>query len=630
MPILTSLALLLLLVGTYLLSLSVYVWDAALYLVVGLGCLTAIWLRRHPLGGRGITYVREAVPHSAGGWIRVAALFVSLAVALATRARPDGHDFTVPLIVWLIAVGGFALSLAVPLRGHALRGVRLTKPERWGLVALVIGAGLLRGVAVGRAPANLGGDEGSQLAAALDLVTRPLGNPFATGWYSVPTMSFLVYGVGMRIFGATVAGGRMTSVIAGTLTVVTTFLLARSVGGRRVGWVAAVALAGAAYHIHFSRLASNQIGDPLIGTVTLWLVWRALGLGQVAGGDRFGREHRNGLGDPLRREDGHDRSAAALWGLAGIGAGLGWYGYFGARWVVVLVALVVVWRAWVDRTLLRRHRAGLVLFAAGWLVTVAPLLGWYTLHGSSLTERYRAVSIFVSGWLSREVTTTGRSATQLMLLQLWKSVTAFHLTPDPTFWYRPDRPLVDFVSGAMMATGLVAALRPGPVAVQGLGAPVAVADDADGVGHHGEPAEQPARAVADRAGGPAGRVWRRVGVVAAGAADGRVRGAGHGGTDDDRDRERDVLFRPVRALPGLRQPDGAERDSFRQIQPGASRARLRPGARTARVTDASTSSGRRFCTGALGRWSSCFATSPARTSTGARCRSPSAARLALP
>ena len=120
MPILTSLALLLLLVGTYLLSLGVYVWDAALYLVVGLGCLTAIWLRRHPLGGRGITYVREAVPNSAGGWIRVAALFVSLAVALATRARPDGHDFTVPLIVWLMAVCGFALSLAVPLRGHAL------------------------------------------------------------------------------------------------------------------------------------------------------------------------------------------------------------------------------------------------------------------------------------------------------------------------------------------------------------------------------------------------------------------------------------------------------------------------------------------------------------------------------
>ncbi len=492
MPILTSLAFLLLLAGAYLLSLRVFVWDAALYLVAGIGCLTVIWLRRSPRRGRVLVTLREVVPRSPAGWIRVAALALSTFVAFAARARPVESDFTVLLILWFVALGGFALSLAAPLGARRLWGLRLAKPERWGLVALVIGAGLLRGVAVGWAPANLGGDEGTQLVSALDLVAAPLGNPFATGWYSVPTMSFLVYGIGMRLFGATIAGGRMASVIAGTLTVLTTFLLARSVGGRRVGWVAAVALAGAAYHIHFSRLASNQIGDPLIGTVTLWLVWRALGLGREVEGDglerqpedsrperiddpqaslergagprsgqprgRFLREQQDSLGGKARGEHDarpHD-TAPALWGLAGISAGLGWYGYFGARWVVVLVVLVVAWRVWADRTLLRRHWAGLRVFAAGWLVTVVPLLGWYSLHGSSLTERYRAVSIFASGWLSREIAATGRSTLQLMLQQIWRSVTAFHLTPDPTFWYRPDRPLVDFVSGALIVAGLAA------------------------------------------------------------------------------------------------------------------------------------------------------------------------------
>jgi len=42
------------------------------------------------------------------------------------------------------------------------------------------------------------------------------------------------------------------------------------------------------------------------------------------------------------------------------------------------------------------------------------------------------------------------------LEQFWKAVTAFHYTPDPTFWYYPEAPLVDFVLGALMLVGIVA------------------------------------------------------------------------------------------------------------------------------------------------------------------------------
>jgi hypothetical protein len=438
MEILAGLALFCLLIATFMLARGIYVWDAALLLVASTVGLGAMWLRGQPRSGRAAAHLKQLVPRSRAGWARSAGLGLAALVALTARARLPGRSFADLLLLWLLALGLTLASLLVPLGWRGVWSLRLTRVERWGLLVLLTAAGLARGVAVGRVPANLGGDEGTQLVAALELMARPLGNPFATGWYSVPTMSFLLYGIGMRLFGATVAGGRMLSVLVGTSTVLTTYLLGRAVGGRRTGWIAAAVMAFAAYHVHYSRLASNQIFDPLIGTAALWLVWRAVGL------------DRESVPTP--------EASAWLWGLCGVVTGLGWSTYFGGRWVTVLVALVIGWRAVVERDFLRRHGRGLGLLLVGWLVVGLPLLGWTTRFPGTLTERTRAVSIFGSGWLAREMEMTGRSSMALVLQQAWRAVSAFHATPDPTFWYRPEQPLLDFVSGALMLLGLIDAV----------------------------------------------------------------------------------------------------------------------------------------------------------------------------
>jgi 4-amino-4-deoxy-L-arabinose transferase-like glycosyltransferase len=442
----------LLVIGTYLLSEALFVWDAALLLAVSITALAVAGLWRTGPGRlRSGAWARPVVPHSPRDAMRAIALALSGFAALMGRSWPPTEGFGVVLTLWGLALLLFLLTLVGAGSGHPSTGWLLSTQERRGLVGLVIVAFLLRGVAVGRVPASLGGDEGTQLAAALDLVARPLGNPFATGWYSVPTLSFVIYGVAMRLFGATVAGGRMVSVVIGTATVLTTFWFARATAGRLVGWIAAVMLAFSAYHIHFSRLASNQIADPLIGTLVLLLVVRAMagGPNQSGPGSAWTRwVHRHGV--ITERADG-------LWGLAGVVAGLGWYLYFGARWVTAIAILVVVWRCLSDRTLWQRHRRGFALFFAGWLVVALPLLGWYAAHPSAFTERYNAVGLFASGWMDRERLLTGRPTGSLLLQQIWRSITAFHLTRDPTFWYRPNRPLVDFVTGALMLVGIIEA-----------------------------------------------------------------------------------------------------------------------------------------------------------------------------
>jgi len=437
----TGLAILLLLTGTYLLSRRLYVWDAGLLVFVSLTYLAARALRDRPRRGYLGAYLQQIVPRRSGGWVRIGALVVSVGVAAVVRTRPLDRDFGDLALIWFVALAAFVVSAALPLFRERSLSPKLSTTERWLLVVLLLCAGLVRGVRLGHIPANLGGDEGTQLVAALTLMARPMDNPFATGWYSVPTMSFLAYGVAMRLFGATVAGGRALSAIAGTLTVLTTFLLGRTLGGRRVGWFSAAILAFSAYHIHFSRLASNQIADPLVGTVVLWLVWS--GLQAVPDG----RQPRGGA-----------LPGTLMLGLAGVVAGLGWYAYFGARWVTFLVVLVVGWRALATPSLIRRHWQGLLLLAAGWLMVVLPLFGWYSITPSPLTERVNVVNIFASGWLAREVGITGKPSWVLLLDQAWRAVTAFHLTPDRTFWYFPDRPLLDAITGALLLVGLVEAV----------------------------------------------------------------------------------------------------------------------------------------------------------------------------
>ncbi len=431
---LTVLSLVLLFVATYLLSFHLYVWDAALLLVLALGGLLIVFIRTLGHYDDRLTVLKTFIPRTPWAWGRFVALFLSLYVAFVARRGPPNVNYAFLLFVWLAAMAIFATTLLAP--GFSSRRIRLTssRGELIALGVLLLAAALVRGWNLGWIPFNMGGDEGTQLLAGLQLLRAPMQNPFATGWYSVPTMSFLIYGVGMRLWGATIAGGRALSVIIGTATVLTTFLLGRAVGGRKMGWVAALVVAFSAYHIHYSRLASNQILDPFIGTLSIGLLWVAL-------------RDRSALVEPI----------SPAWGLAGMVAGFGWYAYFGARWVTMLIALILGWRALLELRFLKRHYRGLFLFIAGWLVVTLPLWGWYLINPSALSERYNAVSIFASGWLDLSRELTGKTTFQSLLEQSWKSITAFHLTPDPTFWYYPQRPLLDFVTGALMLVGMAAA-----------------------------------------------------------------------------------------------------------------------------------------------------------------------------
>jgi len=361
---------------------------------------------------------------------------LSLAAAVLARGLPQQASFAGVFLIWLLGVFWFLMAFvpAVSIRQALLtlwRRLYRRRLELAGLALLLLVALLVRGVDLEHIPANFGGDEGTQGVAALDLVEPPMGNPFSTGWYSVPTMSFLAYGLTMQVFGATMAGARALSVLAGTLTVLTTFLLARQIWGWKVAWIAATVLAFNHYHIHFSRLASNQIGDGLVVTLALWLFVRGI----------------------------HSRRSLHF-ALAGVVVGLGWYGYFGARLVGILLAVYVVWlfvagRRSQPHITFRRYGRLLLIFLVAALVAAAPLLLHYVAHPDTMAARASQITILSPGWLVHEQEYSGQSGTRILLRQFLRSVTAFHYTLDPTFWYRSSIPLLDFLSGVLLILGMV-------------------------------------------------------------------------------------------------------------------------------------------------------------------------------
>ena len=123
-----------------------------------------------------------------------------------------------------------------------------------------------------------------------------------------------------KLAGPSVVVTQLVAWTIGTLTIVPTYLLGREVGGRFAGLVAGALLATSGAHtVISSHVALSHSLTPLVATVTLWLLARAV----RQAGDRS-----------LLGPDGRDASMSRRWGpaamarggrmlaLAGLGAGL--------------------------------------------------------------------------------------------------------------------------------------------------------------------------------------------------------------------------------------------------------------------------------------------------------------------
>jgi 4-amino-4-deoxy-L-arabinose transferase-like glycosyltransferase len=160
--------------------------------------------------------------------------------------------------------------------------------------------------------------------------------------------SYGEYGTVM-LLGRNFLGLRAFSAIVGTLTIPAVYGLARELFDRQTAILAALVLLTFPPHVHYSRLALNNIADPLFGTLALFFLARAL-------------------------RTRHRRDYV----LAGVMLGATQYFYEGGR--ILFPALIAVWIGiglvlWRPRPSIR----GLILMGLIFVIVAMPI--YYTLEG---------------------------------------------------------------------------------------------------------------------------------------------------------------------------------------------------------------------------------------------------------
>ena len=240
--------------------------------------------------------------------VQMVLLLLALPYAWLTRqAAGNGllaHSATVANVAWLVAIG-FAVAgsvsraqpLAAPDEGRGTESRRWPF-DRWDIaisLAIFVLALGLRAWQMSQFPNTYSGDEGSAGLFGVELLDGKANNLFGLGWFSFPALYFAVQSAAIALLGQTIEAVRLTSAVAGALTVVAVYWLGRAMFDRTTAVLAALYLAASHYHIHMSRVALNNVWDGLFGTLAilgLWYGWKtgrragfilcglALGLGQ--------------------------------------------------------------------------------------------------------------------------------------------------------------------------------------------------------------------------------------------------------------------------------------------------------------------------------------------------------------
>lgn len=299
------------------------------------------------------------------------------------------------------------------------------------LVGIFIFALLLRIVRPESIPILLSGDEGSSGLAAVQFARGEFNNIFRTGWYSFPALYFTIPGLIIRILGQTVTALRLSSAIPGALTVVAVFWIVRAAFDKRTAWFAAIFLSTLHFHIHFSRIALNNIWDGLWLTVGLGALWYA-----------WNYERRN------------------AYILAGLCLGLIQYFYTSGRIlaVVMLVWLVIVGLS--DRLRLKRALPDLGLMALTTIVITLPLFLFFVKFPAELVAPMNRVGILSRDWLSYTAQADGIPVWRLLIDQVWLGLGAYVYTPVRA-WYNPEIPILRPSAATFFISGLAFSLLRG-------------------------------------------------------------------------------------------------------------------------------------------------------------------------
>ncbi|MEW6401118.1 MAG: glycosyltransferase family 39 protein [Chloroflexota bacterium] len=358
---------------------------------------------------------------------------IILAVMAQTAAGYDGRMLSayMALFAWVAAI--FLVVAGSWKAGEAGKYEGDPRPlYRYEVLLSMAGifilAFFLRIVQPETIPIILTGDEGSAGIVARYFAEDQINNIFRVEWYGFPSFYFAISGIFVRLLGPTLTALRISSAIAGALTVVAVFGVVRAAFGKRAGWFAAIFLATLHFHVHFSRIALNNIWDGFwltVGAGALWYGWQ--------------RERRN------------------AYILAGLSMGLAQYFYTSGRTLPLIAIIWLIILGLRDRPKFKRSLPDLGLMVVTAVVVCLPLFIFFARYPLDMLAPMQRVSILGNDWLAFNEQTRNLPAWRLLLDQFWLGFGAYVFVPSHA-WYTPDIPILRPIAAVFFVIGLLLSL----------------------------------------------------------------------------------------------------------------------------------------------------------------------------
>jgi len=357
-------------------------------------------------------------------WAAVGSAFVLISVAGLFNRVEVGW----PLATWAL---GLSIIVAASLkRDMALQTINtqwrpsLRSIDAWFVGALtIVGFGLRLYKLETLPPVH--GDEGEMglLALRVGSTGSEFLPPFTTGFLDHPTLYHYLQKASMLVFGQSVTGIRMNSAIFGALCIPAIYFVGRMSWSRRVGLVAAAVLTFSHIHVHFSRMALNNIHSVLMGILMVGCIFWT---------DRTLKK-RDGAVTPLL--------------FTGLTCGLAQYFYYGSRLLPVVLAAALVVFAW----RYRQQFVRLLLVPFGFFATWLPLVPRFVGAPHTFVSRQDGVSAFSEA--NRAALGAG-SIWDVVFIQLKSNLNFFIDGGDISSFYFDGAPGLNMVASILFWGGL--------------------------------------------------------------------------------------------------------------------------------------------------------------------------------
>jgi 4-amino-4-deoxy-L-arabinose transferase-like glycosyltransferase len=319
-----------------------------------------------------------------------------------------------------------------PQSNNSATLIEKIKANRTEILILLMVLGMafsLRTVGLSTHPYPWSGDEASIGSEAIRILNGEVTNFFETGWSSQPNWSFVPTAFTEIIFGQNILAVRVTSVFAGALAVLFTYLAARELFNPAIALMAGAFLATLPYNVHFSRIGVHNVVDSLMSALIFWLLARGL-----------------------------NKDDPRYYYSAGAMAGLCIYTYAGTRLALILAVTTLVFIVIRQRGHLHAHWKHLASFVVAAIVSAAPQAAFFARHPDIFIGRLGQEGILFNGWLSQQAAQTGKSVLEILFNQFTRTTMVFIASPAPGNTFNSPNPYLTIFGSILFLLGMGYAL----------------------------------------------------------------------------------------------------------------------------------------------------------------------------